>query len=317
MTGVALIAACGDGGNDPSNVEPTAAFTYACSNLVCTFTDQSSDADGSIDSRSWDFGDGGSGTNATQNHTYASAGTYQVKVEATDNGGKSKTSAAQAVIVTAGSATVQADFDVTCAGSTCTLDNTSAVPSGALSTTWAWDFGDQNQTSTDEEPGSVVYTVSEPTTFTIILVVTSDGVTSQATKQVHVAPAAGLTCNGVACTLDLLSDAKVTVTLTTRNCEAHGNTFVITQPDPAATLFTDGCFTAEGTSFDLNNGEAYTAGTSIAAEVRTGVAGAENPQLRVTGTFATGWTLEFDDGFVGEGEPDFNDLVITVVATPQ
>ena len=47
------------------------------------------------------------------------------------------------------------------------------------------------------------------------------------------------------------------------------------------------------------------------------MAGAENPQLRVTGTFDTGWTLEFDDGFVGEGEPDFNDLVIKVVATPQ
>ena len=319
MTGVALIAACsGDDGNGPSNVEPTAAFTYACSNLACTFTDQSSDADGQIASRSWDFGDGSSGTTATANHTYASPGTYQVTVEATDDGGKSKTSAAQPVTVTAGSATVQADFTVTCGGSTCTLDNTSAVPSGAVSTTYAWDFGDQTQTSTDEEPGSVVYTVSEPTTFTITLVVTSDGVISQATKQVHVSPAAGLTCNGVACTLDLLTDAKVTVTLTARDCETHGNTFVITSPEPAATLFTDGCFSpAVGTSFDLNNGEAYTAGTQLAAEVRTGVAGAENPQLRVTGTFETGWTLEFDDGFVGPGEPDFNDLVITVVATPQ
>ncbi len=48
----------------------------------------------------------------------------------------------------------------------------------------------------------------------------------------------------------------------------------------------------------------------------TGVAGAQDPQLRVTGTFATGWTLEFDDGFVGPNEPDFNDLVIRVVATP-
>ena len=72
-----------------------------------------------------------------------------------------------------------------------------------------------------------------------------------------------------------------------------------------------------GTPFPLNNGDVYAAGTQLSAEVLTGVAGAENPQLRVTGTFDAGWTLEFDDGFVGQREPDFNDLVIKVVATPQ
>ena len=315
MTGVALIAACGDGGNDPSNAAPTASFTYECSNLVCSFTDQSSDEDGTIASRSWDFGDGSSGTGATASHTYTAAGDYDVTVEATDDGGLTDTSDPQTLTVTAGSAISQASFTVTCTGLACVLDNTS-VASGAV-TTFEWAFGD-GQTSTDEEPGSVTYSVTAPTTFTITLQVTSDGVLSQATRQIHVSPAAGLTCNGVACTLDLTSDATVTVTLTARDCETQGNTFVITQPEPSATLFTNGCFTpAVGTSFNLNNGEAYTAGTKLAAEVRTGVAGAENPQLRVTGTFETGWTLEFDDGFIGVGEPDFNDLVITVVATPQ
>ena len=86
------------------------------------------------------------------------------------------------------------------------------------------------------------------------------------------------------------------------------------------TLFTDGCFApvspAPGSSFTLNNGAAYDAGTQLAAEVLTGVTGATNAQLKVTGDFASGWTLSFDDGFVGPGEPDFNDLVITVKATP-
>jgi PKD repeat protein len=316
MTGVALIAACGDdGGNGPSNTAPTASFTYECTNLACIFTDHSSDADGTIASRSWDFGDGNSGTGATANHTYATAGDYIVTVEATDDGGKTDTSDPQTVTVTAASATSAASFTATCTGLVCALDNTSTA-TGAV-TTFEWAFGD-GQTSTDEEPGSVTYTVTAPTTFTITLKVTSDGVLSQATKQVHVSPAAGLTCNGVACTLDLTSAATVTVTLTARDCETHGNTFVITSPEPAVTLFTDGCFSpAVGTSFDLNNGDAYSAGTQLAAEVRTGVAGADNPQLRVTGTFETGWTLEFDDGFVGQGEPDFNDLVMTVVATPQ
>jgi PKD repeat protein len=318
MTGVALIAACsGDNGNGPSNTAPTAGFTYECSNLACTFTDQSSDADGTIASRSWDFGDGSSGTAAIQTHTYAQAGDYDVTVEATDDGGLTNTSAAQTVTVTAGSASSQASFDVTCTGLTCALDNTSNF-TGAVST-FEWAFGD-GQTSTDEEPGSVVYTVTEPTTFTITLKVTSDGVLSQATKQVRVSPAATLTCNGVDCALVLDQAATVVVTLETAGCEAHGNTFVITAP-AVDTLFTDGCFSPvvpqPGSSFTLNNGDAYAAGTQLSAEVLTGVAGAENPQLRVTGTFATGWTLEFDDGFVGAGEPDFNDLVIKVVATPQ
>jgi PKD repeat protein len=317
MTGVALIAACSDNGNGPSNTAPTASFTYECTNLSCTFTDQSADDDGTIASRSWDFGDGSSGTAAVATHTYTQPGDYDVTVEATDDGGLTNTSAAQTVTVTAGSATSQASFTVTCTGLTCALDNTS-VFTGSV-TDFEWSFGD-GQTSTDEEPGSVVYTVTQPTTFTITLKVTSDGVLSQATKQVRVSPAATLTCNGVACALVLDQAATVEVTLESVGCEAHGNTFVITAP-AVDTLFTDGCFSPvvpqPGSAFTLNNGDAYAAGTQLSAEVLTGVAGAENPQLRVTGTFETGWTLEFDDGFVGVGEPDFNDLVIKVVATPQ
>ena len=317
MTGVALIAACGDGGNGPSNTAPTAGFTYECTNLSCTFTDQSADDDGTIASRSWDFGDGSTGTGASATHAYANAGDYDVTVEATDDGGLTDTSNPQTVTVTAQSATSQASFDVTCTGLTCALDNTS-VFTGSV-TDFEWTFGD-GQTSTDEEPGSVVYTVTEPTTLTITLKVTSDGVLSQATKQVRVSPAATLTCNGVDCALVLDQASTVVVSLESAGCETHGNTFVITAP-AVDTLFTDGCFSPvvpqPGSSFSLNNGEVYAAGTQLRAEVLTGVAGAENPQLRVTGTFATGWTLEFDDGFVGAGEPDFNDLVIKVVATPE
>jgi PKD repeat protein len=318
MTGVALIAACsGDDGNGPSNTAPTASFTYECTNLSCTFTDQSADDDGQIESRSWDFGDGSTGTGASATHAYAQPGDYNVTVEATDDGGLIDTSDPQTVTVTAQSATSQASFTATCTGLTCTLDNTS-VFTGSV-TDFEWTFGD-GQTSTDEEPGSVVYTVTAPTTFTITLKVTSNGVLSQATKQVRVSPAATLTCNGVACALVLEEAATVVVTLESVGCEAHGNTFVITAP-AVDTLFTDGCFSPvvpqPGSSFTLNDGEAYVAGTQLSAEVLTGVAGAENPQLRVTGTFDTGWTLEFDDGFVGQNEPDFNDLVIKVVATPQ
>ena len=314
MTGVALIAACGDnGGNGPANTAPTAAFTYECTNLTCAFTDHSTDDDGTIASRDWDFGDGSAHATAVNpNHTYAGAGTYNVTLAATDNDGDSDTSPSQPVTVTAASATVQAGFNVACAGLTCTLTNTSTAT--GVTTTYAWNFGD-GQTSNAQNPAPVVYDASAPTTFTIALVVTSDGISSQATKQVRVSPPASLTCNGVGCALLLDQASTVVVTLKSESCDAHGNTFVITAP-AVDTLFTDGCFTTAGTSFTLNNGDAYAAGTQLSAEVLTGVAGADNPQLTVTGTFAAGWELRFDDGFIGPNEPDFNDLVIGVVATP-
>jgi PKD repeat protein len=69
------------------NESPIADFTSSCIDLSCNFTDQSGDPDGSIASRSWNFGDGGSSTSANPSHTYASAGTYDVTLSVTDDGG--------------------------------------------------------------------------------------------------------------------------------------------------------------------------------------------------------------------------------------
>ena len=316
LTGVALIAACGDGGNGPDNTPPVATFTYQCTDLTCTFTDNSSDADGTITTHTWNFGDNTTGTGPQASHTYAAAGTYSATVTARDNDGETTTSAAQAVTVTAPSATAQASFDAVCTGPVCVIDNTSTAT--GVTTTYAWDFGN-GTTSTDQDPAAITYSVDEPTTFTITLLVTSDGVQSQATKQVRVSPAATLSCDGSDCALHLDQASTVVVTLVSHDCLAHGNTFAITAPAPE-TLFTDGCFApvspAPGSSFTLNSGAAYAAGTDLQAAVLTGVAGAENPLLEVSGSFSAGWTLSFDDGFVGPGEPDKNDLIITVKATP-
>ena len=318
VAGVAWLAACGSDGNGPSNTAPTADFTSACNDLVCTFTDASSDADGNVASVVWDFGDGSAtvsgGPLSSTTHTFAAAGSFNVKVTAKDNENAtgSKTTSVTVTAPSAGGPT--ADFDVLCGGLTCTITNNSTATGSVV--TWAWDFGN-GTTSTDHDPAPVTYTFSDPATFTISLTVTSDGQTSTATKQVRVSPGASLNCNGADCTLGIDSRSTVVVTLTARDCQVHGNTFVITSPEPVDTLFTDGCFApAVGSPFTLNNGAAYDAGTQLAAEMLTGVTGATNAQLRVTGSFASGWTVEFDDGFVGPGEPDFNDIVLTIKATP-
>jgi xanthomonalisin len=82
------------GGGGGGNVAPVANFSFTTSGLVATFTDSSTDSDGTIASHSWTFGDGGTSTATNPSHTYASGGTYSVTETVTDNGGltNSKTS---------------------------------------------------------------------------------------------------------------------------------------------------------------------------------------------------------------------------------
>ena len=88
----------GSGTNNP----PVAAFTSSCTGLGCTFTDSSSDSDGTIASYSWTFGDGGTSTAASPSHTYASGGTYNVTLQVTDNGGATNSVTHQVTVSSGG-----------------------------------------------------------------------------------------------------------------------------------------------------------------------------------------------------------------------
>ena len=63
--------------------KPVAGFTYVADGLNVTFTNTSTNAT----SYSWDFGDGGSSTEDSPVHTYASDGSYQVVLTATNANG--------------------------------------------------------------------------------------------------------------------------------------------------------------------------------------------------------------------------------------
>lgn len=80
----------------PPNESPQASFSHACEGLDCTFDGSaSSDPDGSIESYSWDFGDGTTGSGATPTHTYAEDGSYTVTLTVTDDRGASNTTTKQ------------------------------------------------------------------------------------------------------------------------------------------------------------------------------------------------------------------------------
>ena len=86
----------------PTNNPPTAAFSATTSGLTATFTDASTDGDGTVTSRSWDFGDGTSSSDVSPTKTYAAAGTYRVTLTVWDDAGAPAT-AERDVTVTSGS----------------------------------------------------------------------------------------------------------------------------------------------------------------------------------------------------------------------
>ncbi len=83
-----------------TNAAPTASFTSSCTGLTCTFTNTSADSDGSISSHAWTFGDGGTSTVVSPQHTYGAGSSYTVTLTVTDNAGATG-STSQSVTVTA------------------------------------------------------------------------------------------------------------------------------------------------------------------------------------------------------------------------
>ncbi|MFH1450491.1 MAG: PKD domain-containing protein, partial [archaeon] len=78
---------------DPMSLPPAVDFSWnpadAHANDNIFFTDQSIDLDGNVVSWSWDLGDGGTSKMQNPQHSYTSGGTYNVKLTATDNAGRS------------------------------------------------------------------------------------------------------------------------------------------------------------------------------------------------------------------------------------
>jgi PKD repeat protein len=66
---------------------PTAEFGWSATNLEATFTDASTDPDGTVIGWDWDFGDGGTSTAQSPIHLYNDFGSYTVTLTVTDNDG--------------------------------------------------------------------------------------------------------------------------------------------------------------------------------------------------------------------------------------
>jgi PKD repeat protein len=166
----------------PANKSPHAEFHVSCTDLTCTFTDQSRDDDGSIVSRVWNYGDG-SPESSTPSHTYATGGNYTVMLTVTDNGGASDSRAhtANPASPPPPNSPPTAEFGSSCTDLTCQFTDQSTDDGDV--TSWNWNFGD-GSTSPQRNPS---HTYAVGNTYDVKLTVTdNDAATGEVTHQVTV-----------------------------------------------------------------------------------------------------------------------------------
>jgi PKD repeat protein len=151
------------------NVAPTGTFTPACTGSLCSFDGSgSSDADGTIVSHVWDFGDGTAGSGAIVQHAYAQPGSYTVTLTVTDDDGATG-SVSKGVVVTANAPPVAALANV-CTGLSCTFDGSASSDGDGTVVGYQWSFGD----GTTGIGVAAQHIYSQPGTYTVTLTVTDD-----------------------------------------------------------------------------------------------------------------------------------------------
>ena len=177
----------------PPSANFTATRTSGQAPLAVSFNgSSSSDSDGSITSYAWSFGDGGSSSGVTANHTYSSAGVYTAQLTVTDNDGATDTAtrtiqvsatpgannppiASFTASPTSGQAPLTVSFDA----------SSSSDPDGSISR-YNWDFADGRS----EMPGVTVsrtFNRVEGGYYNVKLTVTdNDGASDTATKMITV-----------------------------------------------------------------------------------------------------------------------------------
>lgn len=141
-------------------------FVSACPGSGVSFTDQSTASSGTITGWFWDLGDGNTSLSQNPSHTYAAAGTYSVMLTATTADGCSDNITKSVTVFDAPVAGFTATTE--CQGNATSFTNTSNIPTGTLSYSWA--FGDGNS-STDINP---THTYLASGTYNVTLTATSN-----------------------------------------------------------------------------------------------------------------------------------------------
>ena len=176
-----------------ANQPPAANFTNTTSGLTANFTDTSTDSDGTIASRSWNFGDSTTSTATNPSRTFAAAGTYTVSLTVTDNKGATNTTSKAVTVAVAANKPPVANFSATTSALTATFADSSTDTDGTVALR-SWNFGDST-TSTLVNPSR---TYAAAGTYNVTLTATDNqGASNSITKSVTVSSSA---CTGTTIT---------------------------------------------------------------------------------------------------------------------
>ncbi|MBA3443755.1 MAG: Ig-like domain-containing protein [Gemmatimonadales bacterium] len=176
-----------------ANNPPTAAFEAPSCTVgqPCQFTDGSSDGDGTIQRRLWEFQDGTPATSSDPNPsvTFSSEGSKTVTLTVTDDDGATDVETKQVTVAPAPNQPPTAAFDppTNCvAGQPCEFFGESSDSDGS-SLTRVWEFQDGNPPTSTEVRPSVTFSSAGPKQVTLT-VTDDDGATDAVTHTVEVAP---------------------------------------------------------------------------------------------------------------------------------
>ena len=207
------------------NMPPVAKFKFSpaapLTKDTIQFTDESSDADGSVVAWSWDFGDGVTSTDQNPQHRYSQAGKYTVTSVVTDNQGTHSQPVHQSIIVanTPPTAMFTTDPNEPRTGVPTTLDASGSNDIDGSIVSYAWDFNGDGVIDKTTSMPQVTYTFPTAGEVKVTLVVTdNDGGTGTCTKTLTVLPSVTVTRTIDTCLPDDKTIAggnvKVTVTIT-------------------------------------------------------------------------------------------------------
>jgi len=177
------------------NGAPTASFTFSPSAPVTksdvTFdASLSKDADGSIVSYAWNFGDGSQGSGVLVRHAYASAGTYTATLTVTDDRGLSASTSQPFTVSMTSKPTASFVYSPASPAPNDKVYFNAAASTAAIGRTivrYDWDYGTGRQDS-----GLLVWQIfTLPGEYVVQLTVTDDaGETGTASKTISITAAA-------------------------------------------------------------------------------------------------------------------------------
>lgn len=167
--------------NGPTSGASTSKRT-ACVGQSINFNDNSTKGDGNITSWKWDFGDGNIDNSQNPSHSYASAGTYSIRLITKDaNGCEHSVTLNNHIVV---NAAPSSDFSISAPFGCKAPHQTSFTATNTAGTTYNWNFGD-GKGGTGKNPS---HSYNSLGSYDVTLeVIDNLGCKSQTTKKVIIA----------------------------------------------------------------------------------------------------------------------------------